>query len=684
MTYILRDFKVGDPRDAELLADMWNRSDEAWPGGWTRGIPETGERVLERKRKSDLLAMLVIEHNGEIVGYCDLQAQPGQKEVTHISLLNVRPDHHGRGLGKMLILEMIKRTIDLGYRRLTISTWPGNTKAIPLYKKTGFFWVPETNVFMQNYLPTVFSLPVAKDFFSRHDWYSCFKRDLSVAEDRIEWNGIKVFPYEFEAEGEMLKVVVDVQSEGVTAVETNDYSVACIVGMEEVPAGLDHRVRWELENKTDLPIQVTLIAEGEPGVNLSVQESLELTGKATIERTFSISPDIEPKRPGGPAHKIKTTLIIDGKPLALETAAKAVQPIEIEFDGCTLLPGKREKMTVKLKSNVDFPVDGKLSLSPRPGLEFDRSSADFHLEPKSRCGLVFWTTAREPGMFETELKVGGTGKACDGDFRGLTVRSKPKTLFLCSIPFGGVIGYIDRDEERAVLESHSLRIEVSLRGGWMRVHDKVNGRDVIEQDIGELGPPFVEWRMRPPLYEARLDRRDGCVSVTLVAPSDTFPEVVVEKTIALSAGSVVKVDYRVLNASDEPQKPKLRVNTVSALNGKMALPTKDGVIEEPTGGWGVFPAGQGDLSERPEDYSETWAACEEDGVVAGLIWHECEENEFGWGWMPTLQIDLPNIPPQSLVELAPIYLVTGCGNWETVRGGGGSSSRAASRKSESP
>ena len=44
--YIVRELKVGDRTEAELLADMWNRSEEGWPGGWTGGVPYTAERVL--------------------------------------------------------------------------------------------------------------------------------------------------------------------------------------------------------------------------------------------------------------------------------------------------------------------------------------------------------------------------------------------------------------------------------------------------------------------------------------------------------------------------------------------------------------------------------------------------------------------------------------------------------------
>ena len=69
MEYTLREFRIGDPHDAELLAAMWNASNAGWPCGWTGGIPETGEHVLEDIQKTDRIAIFVIEVDGEIVGY---------------------------------------------------------------------------------------------------------------------------------------------------------------------------------------------------------------------------------------------------------------------------------------------------------------------------------------------------------------------------------------------------------------------------------------------------------------------------------------------------------------------------------------------------------------------------------------------------------------------------------------
>lgn len=660
MSYQIREYNPQDPQDAEKLAAMWNASEAGWPGGWTGGIPFTAERIREKKKRSNRLAVFVVEHAHEVVGYGDLQAQAGQREVADLPLLNVRPDHHGKGVGKQLLLAILNRTIELGYKQLTLGTWAGNTKAVPLYKKVGFFWVPETNVYMQNFLPMVLTLPVARDFFARHDWYSCFQRDLSIRPDDIRWHGIQVFPYEFAADGETLKVIIDRYAERVTAVETNTFGAHCFVGRGEVPTGLEHLVHWQIERKapSEKPLSVVLLAEGEAGIALQCQETLTVEDIVTLERPFTVAPDIKPKEPGEPAPTIRSTVVLDDISLSLETAVRPVAAIEVEYGGQTLLPGKREKATVKLRSRVDFPVAGSLEIAPHPELEWDRLSADFHLEPQSWCGLVFWVTARQAGVFRTTMTVQGTEVLQEGKGRSMAV--KPKPISFQAVPVGGLLVDVEEEGKTIVVAGDRLSLHLERRGGRINVTDLVKGKWAFSQAVPEIGPPFVEWREKPPTYDVDVAQHDGQVSLTLRAPSDLHPGLTVEKHITMSNGSVLRIDHRVFNATALPQKCQLRASLWSSYEYAV-LPTVDGIVRERYQ-WGAYPVGPSDISKETSDYTETWAAWESEGLVVGQIWHESAEREGG-----DLLFDLPEIPPRSFVELQPIYLIVEHGNWELVR-----------------
>ncbi len=663
--YIVREFKKGDPHDAELLAAMWNASEEGWPGGWTQGVPETAERILDHTGKADRLAIFVVERDGEITGYCDVRQEPGRAEVAYVPLLNVRPACHGTGMGKALLLRVLDLVVGRGYKQLTLGTWAGNMKAVPLYKKTGFFWRPETDVFMQNFVPTALTLPIARDFFSRHDWYRCFRRELKVAPDEMDWRGTKVYPYCFEEGEERFLMWVDKESEALTAVETDAFFTACVVGKEEVVCGLKHTVRWEIARRKAAaePLRVTLMAEGEAGINLSVLESLEVADRAVVERTFTVSPDIKPKERGLPAPQIRSTLVVNGLPVVLGTAVKPVQPVEILFGGQNVVAGKPdEKVTVRLRSHLDFPVQGDLTFAPHPSLRLGRLSVPFTLEPRSWTSCTFLLQAQAEGAFTTKVQASCAAVKPEGDAPAERLVTHAKPVVFRTVPLDTLYTWHDEEGEAVVVETPGLCLRVNLRGGSANVSERVSGRQICTLRAPELGPPFTGWRHVEPLYPYRLEEKNGKAAVTLFVPVDNAPGVTVERTITIGAGSFLRVDHRVTNATDVARRFRLRSAGWSNVNGAVTLPLRDGLLHEPTGGWGGFPLEYPDVPKNTEEFAEGWAAWEEDGLVAGLVWGDAGEFEG-----LRMEVETPEMPAQSCCDLAPMYYVAGRGDWEVVR-----------------
>jgi GNAT superfamily N-acetyltransferase len=665
MDYVVREFRIGNLQDAELLAAMWNASDAGWPWGWTRGVPETAERILDRTQKIDRLAIFVVEVNGEIVGYGDMERTRGRNDSADLNLLNVRPDFHGKGLGKALVLKILERTIERGYKQLTIGTWGGNMKSVPLYKKTGFFWVPETSVWMQNYIPTALSMPIARDFFAKHDWYKCFQRELEMVPDDIEWNGIKVYPYRFAEGDDHFAMWIDKQAETPTAVETNDLYAACIVSKEEIICGLEQPIRWEIVNKNGSkePLQVVLMADGEEGIGLNTVENFVVEDRKTIEKSFTVSPEIKPKEEGMPSHQVKSTLLVNGVPVTLGTAVNPMQPVDIWFDSKMVVSGKNEKVVVKLKSNLDFPVQGELIIDPHPSLNFDRLNATFTIEPKSWTSCTFYLQVDEMGAFNTKMRI-----VCPHDLNpdfiptGSSLTTKSKTITFVTLPLDSVYVWYNEEDKMVTVESSTMWVQVLLRRGEVYIHERLSGRQIFGYEAPELGPPFLGWEHVPKTYSYRLEQKDGIVSITLIIPSENVPGITVEKTITVGAGSFVRVDHRLINTTGTSQKFKMRCAMNTGLRGSLTMPRKEGIIHEPIEGFGEFPLYDRDLSKKPDDYSESWFAYEDSGLVAGVVWDECEERNG-----IDLLIDIPEMPPQSYYDVKPIHLVAGRGNWEVVR-----------------
>src|SRR3712207_4356357 len=87
--YTLRSVDVD--RDCEMLAAMWQASDDQWPGTWSRGVPLTAQRIRDWLTRENRLDGLVWDTGDAIAGYCSLWRQHDEPGVTYIALLNVAP-----------------------------------------------------------------------------------------------------------------------------------------------------------------------------------------------------------------------------------------------------------------------------------------------------------------------------------------------------------------------------------------------------------------------------------------------------------------------------------------------------------------------------------------------------------------------------------------------------------------
>jgi len=640
-----------DDTYASALARMWNESDSAWPGGFTGGVPFTAARIRDWMRNSNALAVYLAIKDDQVIGYCEVAPHYQDPDAAYVDLLNVHPAWQGRGIGRALLKEAITLALAGGYRRLDLETWAANLQAVPLYKKTGFFWVPETNVKMENYLPLI--LRLAADYFTHVDWYTHFQRDLSIKEDDLRYCGIPAFVYRWEKDGHVLTAVIDRRSKGLMALENDDYALCCRIDGGELLAGIPGRMVWVIRNKTQTPLQVSLAARGEPGLPLYKEASLSVAGTTTLEAELLAERDFPERREDEPVPRVTTTLTINGRLLTLETGAPVRQPINVEGEPqhLWLMAGIGGRLRLRLHNRFSKPLQAMLHLTPGPGLMVEPGLIPLDLPAEGYAGTEVTASTAGPGVYNLWAQV-----TWDGGQTSL------RRLPVASPAPGTAIGYLGDDE--VVLENETLQVVIPIKGNSLLLQHKPSGQSVVRQ-TATIGPPFEPSEFATKRFSARVEMEEGKAVAVLAAHSHLFPGLIFERKVILGGSPLVACRYGVVNTSGQEQQVELALVHRSWWETcQVAIPAVEGLVVDDAPD---FPDWS-DAGKDPGILSETWVAYRRDDLTLGLLWQDARENHFGgWRRLPWLTFSLPPIPPHGRVVSRPFYLYVGRSDWPEVR-----------------
>lgn len=681
----IRDYR---DEDAAAVARMWRESASAWPGGGPGGGEHATEgRVRQEQRDLNTLGTFIAwapdpaGGPARAVGYCSLFEQPNEAAASYVGTLSAHPDWHGRGIGRDLLKAALVRTVALGYSRVDLNTWGGNLKAVPLYKKSGYFWVPETSVRMENFLPLIFRLAPAQDFFAHADWYRDFRRDLALAPDEEKRGTLQVYTYAWEAGERRLKVTVDRASRGVVGLETEAFAVSCAVDDHRLPAGGRREARWRVEGRGGPALPVSLLAEGEDSVRCVLQASATVDGvrdwvaPVTAEQPPASAPL------GRPANRVRSTVVVAGQAVPLALGMEVIQPVEVTFDSgragrLWLTPGAAGRITVGVENALDEAVRGTLHLAAPAAVRLDRTAFDFELGPRRRISWPLEVRPASAGLHVLRAqatvqtatgRAGGADADADADAPGLGTRVFEQAL-PCGEP-GEVFVEQTEDWLRVTTDRQVTRFRLRPGRNWQitfDVADRASGETILEHSVS-LGPPFVPSVFAASAWSPRVEREGGSVRITLAASPSGLPGLTLEREVRISPSGLLRVVYRALNAGRSGRPLQVGTGTDVELGmvsgSQVAVPLAGGLVVDSSA---RFPDWDEPELGRPERYAETWLAEFGDGWVGATLWQGAKEVFASWE-SPSLVFDLGTVPPGGQAETPPLYLYAGQGDWKTAR-----------------
>jgi len=102
----------------------------SFPTPWSRAL---FEEEIDRPFSDAIVAAR--REDGAVVGYAVCWTVAGESHLLNIA---VHPDHRGRGVGRVLLRECIRRGARAGGRRIYLEVRPANRPALRLYFGFGF------------------------------------------------------------------------------------------------------------------------------------------------------------------------------------------------------------------------------------------------------------------------------------------------------------------------------------------------------------------------------------------------------------------------------------------------------------------------------------------------------------------------------------------------------------------
>jgi len=644
-----------EPSLAASIAEMWNLSNDDWGGS---GSLSTASQIISEHEMASHFNVYIAMDGDTVIGYCSFARYFDDANTLYVYLLGVRPDYKGKKIGKALVLRCVQRTIELGYPRLDLYTWAGNTDAVPLYKKCGFLWEDRPDgTHLVNFMPTILTTPLFSDFFKKADWYADSTRSLEIAPDGVEVNKFELLSYTWEKDGEMLAVGFERSGRQMRMIETSDYKIELMAQDHELAFGTDYNCTFTVENKTGKALNVKIKGKADKNIKFDYSLDTQVTGKQQFPAKFYVGEIDEPQD----VWKIHPCLLaeveINGQTVTFGMGIEAKFPLSVHLSrDCTV---DQVGMDVKAYINISsaLPEDAKITVTmPEShnlafkGEAFTKENTfTVHVPAKGRVSVPVTTTTLEIGFEALQLD-------CTAILQGDRALAFKAPLYIYT-----------RDMVHA-FSGHDLYSYSIFNGPWqLRLNKENNGAGISHlnkhnADNGgfeapKFGKPYDdEFNLLKPAV--KMYQQNTVMVMEAEFVSQKFPGMVATQVYTLSAGGLTTRSTRVENRSDKPQKVMLNDiywfalydSTTFSYNGQITqnhdTPKADGCIMEISG-------------INPDYFDENWIFEASPTYPRGFCWPVEYKPAIKWGNNMSLEIDPGELMPGQIFETKPVVYALG-------------------------
>lgn len=638
----MRDIKIVeyDKMYAKSLAHMWNMSADNWGNS---GSIYTEESVIEENENTGNLNIYLALDGDEVVGYCSFSEYRQDEGALYIPLLNVRPDYHGKKIGKALVLQAVKRTIELGWPRLDLYTWPGNTKAVPLYKKCGFFWEKrDDSTHLMNFIPTVLQTEAVKEYFEVIDWYQDCKRNIDVQPDGSEEDNFSNYEYIWEKNGKHLRMGFDRKGRGLRLIETDDYLISADIQEQELVFGKEYNISYNIVNKSGNKLDIVINGKDDKNIKYSFKTALSVEDKQTITASFFVDA-IEEEQSHWKTHPcVAADITINGKSALFRVGIKPKFPAKFSLSAPNThkLKNMNSEFYIDIENNFKEEAIFQFVLPESDNIIIQNRSFNVTLASQEKSSIAVPYILNKPFSYEATLNI-------KANLSNNIVEFKRKISLQFS-EYDGRFGG-ETDEYWSVYNgNYSLQLtkfdnDLALK----RIPE--TGHEVVAL-YPKIGLPFsLEFsKERPHTVENYCE--GDYIALKAFYSSRDFNHIQIVSISKLFANGLVEHNYEIHNTTDVNTDEEVWFSQSYYCEiADAVIPYEDKYVEivgEDSSGLDFWDSNK---------FTENWIYSSEKNTTISLCWPMKDKIKFN-NWYLSIDKNLGKIPAHSYISTEPCYM----------------------------
>lgn len=641
------------PGYAKSVAEMWNKSSDSWGGS---NIVKTEESVLREHESSSNLHVFLALDGDDVVGYCSFSHYKEDEGALYIPLLNVRTDYHGRKIGKALVLKAVERTVELGWPRLDLYTWAGNTKAVPTYKKCGFFWEKrDATTHLMNFIPTVLQMEALKPYFDKLHWYNDCLRELEIKPDGRKENDFEYYEYLWEKDNTRVRAEFERTGRGLRLIETDDYLISAAVEDHELVYGRKYKVQYELVNKSGKPLHVKVKGRDNKNIEFSMESAAQVTDRHVMEGSFYVGEIIEEQNEWRTCPAVCAEMSINGKTatFSIGIVPKFPAKIQLTVPDQPCFTHVLSECYLTVENNFKEEAVFEFALPADDRITFKQQNYSIGLRAKEKTTIPAAYTLTDYGLYTAKLSVQVKlstseplrfNKEIYGLYKGRTGR------------FGNEVDYA------WMIVNGSYSVTLSKMNNEVSIHHWDKDAYNTWWMYPKLGTPFSAELSKKRPDRVRFHEEEDAMVLQAAYDLQEFRRLELISNVKLYADGIVERSFEIHNHADEETREEMSLSECfyhDLYSG--VLPYEGKFIR-----WNDSSSEEYDNWEI-EKLSENWMFSYGDTLTRGICWSPAstmQRNE----WYTSINHALGTIPAGGRVHTEKTTIAFGTfRDWHSFR-----------------